>query len=70
MPADVRIGQKCSAWVPSRGQWLLTTVIRRDGGQVVLQYDVGYGIARGHDEQRADEAAMLENSNLFRRIEP
>jgi hypothetical protein len=70
MPADVRIGQKWSAWVPSRGQWLLTTVIRRDGGQVVLQYDAGYGIGRGYDEHKADETAMLENSSLFRLIGP
>jgi hypothetical protein len=68
-PVEVKIGQKWSAWVPSRGQWLLTTVIRRSDGHAVLQFDQGYGITRGHDEQKADESSMLENANLFRLIE-
>lgn len=69
MPADVRIGQKWSTWVPSRGQWLLATVVRRKGGQAVLQYDNRYGIGRGQDEREADETTMLENTNLFRLID-
>lgn len=69
MPMDVRIGQKWSAWVPGRGQWLLSTVVRRDSGKVVLQYDTRYGIARGYDEKSADEDTMLGNTNLFRFIE-
>lgn len=69
MPADVRIGQKWSTWVPSRGQWLLATVVRRKGGQAVLQYDSRYGIGRGQDEREADETTMLENTNLFRLID-
>ena len=68
-PARVKIGQKWSAWVPSRGQWLLTKVVGRSDGHIVLQFDRGYGIVRGDDEQRADETAMLENSNLFRFLE-
>jgi hypothetical protein len=68
MPADVRIGQKWSTWVPSRGQWLLATVVRRKDGQAVLQYDDRYGIGRGHDEHGADETTMLENTSLFRLI--
>lgn len=68
MPADVRIGQKWSTWVPGRGQWLLATVVRRKDGQAVLQYDSRYGIGRGHDERDADETTMLENTNLFRLI--
>ena len=68
MTADVKIGQKWSAWVPGRGQWLLTTVVRWDDGQVVLQFDARYGIGPGHDEQRADEAAMLGNMSLFRLV--
>lgn len=69
MPADVRIGQKWSTWVPSRGQWLLATVVRRKAGQAVLQYDSRYGIGRGQDEREADETTMLENTNLFRLID-
>ena len=68
MPADVRIGQKWSAWVPSRGQWLLATVVRRNDGRAILQYDSRYGIVRGQDEHEADETTMLENTNLFRLI--
>ena len=68
MSADVKIGQKWSTWVPSRGQWLLTTVVRWDSGQVVLQFDAGYGLKHGHDEQRADQATMLENTSLFRLV--
>jgi len=68
MPADVKIGQKWSTWVPSRGQWLLTTVVRRDSGQVILQYDTRYGIGHGYDEQRADETTMLGNTSLFRLV--
>jgi hypothetical protein len=68
MPADVRIGQKWSAWVPSRGQWLLATVVRQKDGHAILQYDGRYGIGRGQDEHEADETTMLENTNLFRLI--
>ena len=68
MSADIRIGQKWSTWVPSRGQWLLATVVRRKAGQAVLQYDSRYGIGRGQDEHKADETTMLENTNLFRLI--
>jgi hypothetical protein len=68
MAAAIGIGQKWSAWVPSRGQWLLSTVIRREKGQAILQYDARYGVARGHDEQKADETTMLENTSLFRRV--
>ena len=68
MPADVSIGQKWSAWVPGRGQWLLSTVIHRESGQAILQFDSRYGIARGHDQQKADEVTMLENTSLFRRV--
>jgi hypothetical protein len=64
------VGQKWSAWVPGRGQWLLATVIGQHDGKAVLRYDARYGIARGHDEQRADESTMLENASLFRVIEP
>ena len=68
MPREVSIGQKWSAWVPSRGQWLLATVIRQKEGQAILQYDGRYGIGRGQDEHEADETTMLENTNLFRLI--
>ena len=68
MPDGISIGQKWSAWVPGRGQWLLSTVIRRESGQAILQFDSRYGIARGHDEQKADEDTMLENTSLFRRV--
>jgi hypothetical protein len=69
-PAEVKIGQRWSAWVPSRGQWLLTTVVGRSDGHVVLEFDRGYGIVRGHDQQRADETTMLENTSLFRLLGP
>jgi hypothetical protein len=43
-------------------------VVRLKDGQAVLQYDSRYGIGRGQDEHGADEATMLENTNLFRLI--
>jgi len=70
MPTEVKIGQKWATWVPGRHQWLLATVILRDGGNATLKYDVRYGIGRGHDEQKADEATMLTHTNLFRFVEP
>jgi hypothetical protein len=51
-------------------QWLLTTVIRRQGPQVTLRFDPGYGMASSEDEQKFDETAMIENRSLFRLIEP
>jgi hypothetical protein len=69
MPVSIRLGQKWSAWVPSRGQWLLSTVVDRDNGNVTLRYDVRYGVLQGVDEQKADEGTMLSNTNLFRLVE-
>jgi len=69
MPTSVAIDQKWSVWLPSRRQWLLTTVIRRENGQATLKYDSRYGLGAGYDEERADEAAMLATSNLFRFVE-
>ena len=66
---SITIGQKWSTWVPSRGQWLLSTVVRREKGQVILRYDPRYGVAQGHDEHRADEDTMSANTNLFRPVE-
>lgn len=70
LPDEIEIGQQWSAWVPSRGQWLLTTVVRRKDGQAILQFDGRYGIARGYDKQKADEITMMENTNLFRLVSP
>lgn len=69
MNAVVEIGQNWSLWVPSRRQWLLATVIRRDNGQATLKYDARYHLGAGYDEQHADENTMLTTSNLFRHIE-
>ena len=69
MPTNVTIGQKWSVWTASRRQWLLSTVIRREDGQATLRYDSRYGMGTGQEEQRADEAAMLTQSNLFRFVE-
>jgi hypothetical protein len=69
MPAEVKIGQYWSAWVPGRRQWLLTTVIRREAGEAVLKFDPRYGVGQGYDEQRADERTMLSATNLFRFVE-
>lgn len=69
MPDEVKIGQNWSAWVPSRRQWLLTTVIRQENGQAILQYDSRYGMGSGYSEQQADESTMLSASNLYRFIE-
>jgi hypothetical protein len=55
---------KWSAWVPGRRQWLLTTVIRRQGPQVTLRFDAGYGMASSDDEQKFDETAMIENRSF------
>ena len=68
MPANVAIGQKWSVWAPSRRQWLLSTVMFRENGQATLKYDVRYGMDAGQDEQTADEAAILTESNLFRYV--
>jgi hypothetical protein len=70
MPTSIAIGQKWSVWLPGRQQWLLTTVIGREGGQATLKYDSRYGISASDDEQRADEATMLAASSLFRFIKP
>lgn len=69
MPAEVKIGQHWSAWVPGRRQWLLTTVIRREMGEATLKFDPRYGVGHGYDEQRADESTMLSAPNLFRFVE-
>ena len=69
MPASVAIGQKWSVWLPSRRQWLLTTVIDRKDGQATLKYDGRYGLAAGYEEQKAEEATMLAASSLFRFVE-
>ena len=69
MVTSVKLGQKWSAWVPSRGQWLLSTVVDRENGKVVLRYDARYGVLHGNDEHKADEDTMLSNTNLFRLVE-
>ena len=69
MPDDVMTGQSWSTWVPARQQWLLATVIHHGTGQATLKFDGRYGLRRGEDEQRADQATMLSNRNLFRFIE-
>lgn len=68
MPTTVMIGQKWSIWLPSRRQWLITTVIGRADGLATLKYDSRYEIGAGYDEERADEDTMLTASNLFRFI--
>jgi hypothetical protein len=69
MPANVAIGQKWSVWAPGRRQWLLATVMGRKNGQATLKYDLRYEMDAGQDEQVADEAAMLTETNLFRYVE-
>jgi hypothetical protein len=69
MPTEVRIGQKWAMWVSSRHQWLLATVTVQEGGQATLKFDARYGMDRGYDENKVDEATMLTHSNLFRFIE-
>lgn len=66
MPVEVETGQNWSAWVPGRQQWLLATVVDHKQGQVTLKFDTRYGLCRGEDEYRSDDATMLSNSNLFR----
>ena len=70
MPIEVKTGQKWATWVASRHQWFLATVILQDRGNATLKYDTRYGIERGDDEQKADEATMLTHTNLFRFVEP
>jgi hypothetical protein len=70
MQTEVKIGQSWVAWVPSRRQWLLTTVIRQQSGQATLKYDARYGINLGDDEYEVDEATLLTTPNLFRFVEP
>ena len=65
----VEIGQHWSAWVPGRRQWLLATVIRREGGRATLRYDPRYRIGAGKDEHLADESTMLTATNLFRLLD-
>jgi hypothetical protein len=69
MPTHVAIGQCWSTWVPGRRQWLLTKVIRQEGGEATLLIDPRYGLTRGQDEQRADEYTMLNASNLYRFVD-
>jgi hypothetical protein len=70
MPTEVATGQYWSAWVPARQQWLLTTVIRHEGGQATLKFDARYGLGRGEDERSVDDATMLSNKQLFRFVTP
>ncbi|HEY2837290.1 MAG TPA: hypothetical protein VGI89_12025 [Rhizomicrobium sp.] len=69
MHTAIEIGQNWSIWVPSRRQWLLGTVIRREDGQATLKYDARYKLGAGYDESRVDESTMLTTPNLFRPIE-
>ena len=69
MPPSVTIDQKWSVWSPGRRQWLLATVVGLEDGQATLRYDPGYGIAGSYNEQKADEASMLAEPNLFRIVE-
>jgi hypothetical protein len=69
VPPGVKIGQRWSAWIPGRRQWLLTTVIRCESGEATLKFDPRYGIGRGYGEQRADETIMLTEAHLFRFVE-
>lgn len=69
MPTGVEIGQKWSVWLPSRRQWLLSTVVRRENGRATLKHDGRYGLDAGSDEESADEDTMLVASNLFRFVE-
>jgi hypothetical protein len=69
MLKEVMLGQSWSIWIPGRQQWLLATVIRRNKGQATLALDPRYGVAKGQDEQVADESTMLGASNLYRLVE-
>ena len=68
-PRSVEIGQRWSAWVAGRQQWLLATVIKRADGQAVLKFDSRYQIGPAYDEQRADESTMLTATSLFRLLD-
>jgi hypothetical protein len=70
MPANVKIGQKWSVWLPTRRQWLLSTVIGRDDGKATLKYDIRYGLGAGCDEDSVEETTMLAASNRFRFLAP
>jgi hypothetical protein len=70
MSAGVKVGQSWSVWVPGRQQWLLASVVHQEAGQATLKYDVRYGLDPRQRERNADEAAMLENVNLFRLLCP
>jgi len=70
MPANVKIGQKWSVWLPSRRQWLLTTVVGREAGTATLKYDTRYGLGAGFDEDRVEETTMIAASNRFRYLAP
>ena len=61
-------GQRWSAWVPGRQQWLLGTIIRKKDGRVTLKFDSRYEIRSGEDECEVDEQDLLRGSNLFRYI--
>ena len=69
MPSEVKTGQRWSAWIPSRRQWLLATVMRCENGKATLKFDPRYGMGHGYDGLQADEAAMLASPNLFRFVE-
>ena len=69
LPQHVEIGQHWAAWVPSRRQWLLTTVVRLADGRATLRYDARYEVGARQDELCADEDTMLAATNLFRLLE-
>ena len=68
MPSTVTVGQKWSAWVPARQQWLLATVVGFENDLVRLKCDARYGMKREGDF-KTDQDTMLGNRNLFRFVE-
>jgi len=68
MPAAVTIGQKWSAWIPARQQWLLATVVGFEHDLVRLKCDARYGMKQEGDF-KTDQDTMLRNRNLFRFVE-
>jgi hypothetical protein len=65
-PIEVKIGQKWSAWVPSRGRWLLTTVVRRSGAVHQKIKDVVVIPVSAMDHNRPARAVTAASQGIYR----
>lgn len=65
---EIEMGQRWSAWVAGRQQWLLASVVQQKAGRVTLKFDARYGLCKGDDQREIDAQDLLGTPNLFRRV--